>query len=507
MAVLLIGSTGNGKSTLGNFLFDPSPNAKEYFEVVTDNLPKTHTCKVVTLSVKYRQSQGQGSSRDIRNSHDTSRANSEDSSSAKSSISSQSKGTGGTTTSPGLLSKISKAIGVKNEDEEVTGSLTVIDTPGINESKEKDLECMTDLVTTLKEQQTIRACIFVMKFSAKIDQQYRDTIKCYSTLLPSLFSKNCLIVLTHYATDRRSEILRRKKGFNYDSFVKNIKEEIKKSSGIRSTPTVFSIDSVPFEDEELRKSRNVRDAMLSYIFSLKEVHLKEFRVAKTRVLQSEDQEEINAHKEKINGYNKKLLKESENAKEALLELQSKGEAIATIKTNLCKQEESLRNKDSDDLVTAHVWSVDEEWKFFKWQEKEFDETSKYEIHGVKRWTNGHCRWKEFIQEGNRVHGVVEGEFMYGLHASITLETKKRIKYAEDIENLKKNIKLLGIELHEAKVAEEECSKKYSKIDREKSALEKCIQEKKELIECLSLDTMTLEQAKARLEKQRSTTSQ
>ena len=135
--------------------------------------------------------------------------------------------------------------------------------------------------------------------------------------------------------------------------------------------------------------------------------------------------EINAHKEKINDYNEKLLKESENAKEALLELQSKGEAIATIKTNLSKQEESLRNKDSDDLVTADVWSVDEEWKFFKWQEKEFDETSKYEIHGVKRWTNGHCRWKEFIQEGNRVHGVVEGEFMYGLHASITLETKKK----------------------------------------------------------------------------------
>ena len=494
MAVLLIGSTGNGKSTLGNFLFDPSPNAKEYFEVVTDNLPKTHTCKVVTFSVKYRQSQGRGSSRDIQNS----RANSEDSSSAKSS---QSKGTGGTTTSPGLLGKIAKAIGVKNE--EVTGSLTVIDTPGINESKEKDLECMTDLVTTLKEQQTIRACIFVMKFSVKIDQQYRDTIKCYSTLLPSLFSQNCLIVLTHYATDKRSEILRRKKSFNYDSFVKNIKEEIKKSSGIRSTPIVFSIDSVPFEDE-LRKSRSVRDAMLSYIFSLKEVHLKEFRVAKTRVLQSEDREEINAHREKING---KLLKESENAKEALLELQSKGEAIATIKTNLSKQEESLRNKDSDDLVTAHVWSVDDEWKFFKWQEKEFDETSKYEIHGVKRWTNGHCRWKEFIHEGNRVHGVVEGEFMYGLHASITLETKKRIKYAEDIENLKNNIKLLGIELHEAEVAKEECSKKYSKIDREKSTLEKCIQEKKELIECLSLDTMTLEQAKARLEKQRSTRSQ
>ena len=42
--VLLIGLTGNGKSTLGNYLLDPK-FANPPFETATDNLPKTQKCK------------------------------------------------------------------------------------------------------------------------------------------------------------------------------------------------------------------------------------------------------------------------------------------------------------------------------------------------------------------------------------------------------------------------------------------------------------------------------
>ena len=609
MAVLLIGSTGNGKSTLGNFLFDPSSNAEELFEVARDNLPKTQSCKAITRDVKYRQGQRssdttsdggtsqdtpdgtsqdtpEGTSHDTPNgtssqdtpedtsqdtpdgtssqdtpegtsqdtpdgtssqdtpdgtsSHDTPEGTSQDTpdstssqdtpkgtsqdtpdgtssqdtpDSASQDISSHNTSredahqrSGGAKFVENAISllkstydKFSKAVGFKNEDKDMTKALTLIDTPGLNEGREKDFKHMTDLIDTLKRQQLFRVCIFVVKFSAKIDQQYKDTIKYYATLLPSLFSQNCLIVLTDYATDKRSEALRKKKGYDYDTIVKNITEEIIKSSGIRFTPIVFTIDSVPLEDEEVEQSKQVRDAMLSYIFSQRQVCMTEFRVAKTEILLSEDRKKINGYKGKIKGYSKRLKDMNPSAEDALDVLQSKEETITTIKADLIRQEESLKDKDSDDLVITHIWSIDDTWKFYNKQEKKFDETSEFEINNIKKWTNGHCQWKNFVQEGNRVHGVVEGKFMRGLYASITLETKKRNIHAEDIEKLKKAIESSKSEIQEVEHAVEDHRKKNSEFESEMSDLKRYIEDHREPIQSISHDTMTLEQARKLLE--------
>lgn len=44
MAILLIGSTGSGKSSLGNFLIDPAEEnifEKQHFKVANANMPET----------------------------------------------------------------------------------------------------------------------------------------------------------------------------------------------------------------------------------------------------------------------------------------------------------------------------------------------------------------------------------------------------------------------------------------------------------------------------------
>lgn len=68
-------------------------------------------------------------------------------------------------------------------------TLTIIDTPGLNESKESDLEHMIDLVETIQTAETIKACILVVKFSAKIDQQYLSSImpNCCPLFLKTVF--------------------------------------------------------------------------------------------------------------------------------------------------------------------------------------------------------------------------------------------------------------------------------------------------------------------------------
>ena len=480
MAVLLIGSTGNGKSTLGNFLFDPKFKNKEYFEVGKDNLPtKIQTCKEKTQIVKYQQE-----------CNDTSHGM-PDSSGAQSSTSHLSNANGIT---PSYTS-------FSNEEDEVSGSLTIIDTPGINETSGNDSEHMIDLVTTLKKQKIFKACIFVVKYTAKIDQQYRDTIKYYSTLLPDLFNHNCLIVLTHYATDERSQEIRKYQGHDHDTIIENVKKEIIESSGICFAPIVFSIDCVPFGADEEIEHKRVRDVMLSYIFALREVHMTEFHVAKTKEMKDEDRKKICSHKGNIVGYCESLKTMNGNAAEALEELKSLEERTTIIKEKLTKKEESLNDKDSDDLVIAHVWSVAEKWNPFKKQKKRFDVTSKFEVFKTQLWTRN-TKWKEYTQEGNRVHGVVKGKLTRGLYASITMETKKRVKYAEDIAELKEAIESLKSEQSNAEDAEEECKKKYGQFENETSSLIKYIEENRKEIENLSRDKMTLEEAKAWLEKRK-----
>ena len=356
---------------------------------------------------------------------------------------------------------------------------------------------MTDLVTTLKDQESFRACIIVVDFKAKVDQQYKGVIQYYSTLLPSLFGENkCFIVMTHYATDRRSENIRKMQNYEHDTVKKNFMKEI------GGTPYIFSIDSVPYEDGEVKQSKKFRDAILSHIFSLQEVNVTEFRVAKTSIMQSEDKEEIKSHEEKIKSYKERIQEANKKAEEARLESNTKEEVIATFEADRSRQEESLRDIDTNEFVTAHVWPFDKPWNFFKWQKKDFDETSEFEVFNVTKWTNEHCWFKEFTREGNRVYGVLEGAFMCGLEARITVETKKRIFHEKDIKNIKAKIQLLEYKLHEAKVTQEECRKKHDEFKSKAVNLQKKIKEEEELIECLSLDTMTLEQAKARLQKER-----
>jgi len=204
MAVMVVGSTGDGKSCLGNFLLNPLGEIK-YFETATDNVPCTQETRVVTEMVSSSRFSGHK-------------------------------------------------------------ALTVIDTPGLNESHRKDLEHTIGLVETLECINHINACLLVVRFDGKIDTQYKNTLEYYAKLFPALFDRNLAVVLTGFEMWVGAERRRRKEGIDVNAIDSNTLTELAKISGSSVRPELFKIDSLP-DEEDLGASLCVRDEVLEYIFS------------------------------------------------------------------------------------------------------------------------------------------------------------------------------------------------------------------------------------------------
>ncbi|XP_011404854.1 PREDICTED: uncharacterized protein LOC105313259 [Amphimedon queenslandica] len=442
MSVLLIGSTGMGKSSFGNFLIDPGEKHvfdNPTFSPGTDGRPKTQEVK-------------------------------------------------------------SKNVQLKSGETEMR--LDVIDTPGLNESAEKDLSHMIDIIKKLNDCEGVKACILVVKFNAKIDAQYKATIEYYSKLLPGLFERNVIIVLTEYATDERSEQQRKKKRIDVEQIKHDTIAELKKCSNqqIMYSPQLFMIDCLPVDDDELKTSLAIRSAILHYIFQLPPIKVKNVMVAKTDYIKQKDAEKYKELQGEIAGYSERLKEVNALSKNALDETRHKTREINEIESKICNLKKQLEDKDKEDKVVAEHQYINKESKELESITEAVDIKSPYEITSYMTWTNGRCEFKVLDQTPYTIKGTIEGEFMRGIYASVTAYTEKRIKYTGEIEELKKKIKTKNENLIECKKAWEKCRVEQKEYLEEIKLLEKYIAQRHVAAQKCRSDIMTIEEAAIKLEE-------
>ena len=220
--MVLIGSIGHGKSSLGNFLLDPDGN-NEYFRVGRANTPPTQTTQWKEVAVTYFESNHKYT--DCRGAPET--------------------------------------LNLEKSAQPVCTKITVIDATGVTEiSPGAYLQHTIDFVEKLKERASINACIFVARYNSYIDEQYTNTIEYYAKLQPSLFHHNPIIVMTNFAMDDRSIYVRSED--NVKQIISNVKTHITKIAKLPSEPIVICIDSHPFRssDQEVTAAKAARDAII-----------------------------------------------------------------------------------------------------------------------------------------------------------------------------------------------------------------------------------------------------
>ena len=435
MAILLMGSTGNGKSTLGNFLIDPDKDHiigdKQTFRTARDNLPQTQTISACKL-------------------------------------------------------------------QHGEQTFTVIDTPGLNESAWKDLRHMIDIVKYLRSLESVGACVLCTKFDAKIDGQYKATIAYYSKLLPTLFEGNVVVVMTDFATDERSVKLRQIKGTDEEKMKENTIAEIKKLAGLSYRPQLFTIDCLPVSEDEREISMETRKAILDYIAKLRPVPTAEVVVAKTEHLKQIDDKECGKIHGEIAGYNKRLKQANDRAAETFSKIENEEVKKSELVAELSNLRAELQLKDSGDLVIAEHWSLSREWKLFRWLSENVDITSQWKIANVKKWTNSKCEWSNEEVTEKHFKGKLQGNFMRGLFASLSLESTKRDKYATEIAILQERVSDKQKRLEDIEKALSEIRKEHDEFLDEISDLNQHLNECLKQIRALSTNYLSLKEAKDRL---------
>ena len=435
MAILLIGSTGNGKSTLGNFLVNPDNDHilgdKQTFRTARNNLPQTQT-----ISTGEFQYEGQ--------------------------------------------------------------KVTVVDTPGLNESAWKDLRHMIDIVKYLRNLESVEACVLCTKFDAKIDDQYKVTIAYYSKLLPTLFEGNLIVVMTELSTDQRSVARRLRKGTDEEQMKENAIAEIKEIAGLSYRPQLFTIDCLPVEEDERKISMETRKALLDYIAQLQPISTADVVVAKTEQLKQIDDKEFSRIRGEIKGYSNRLKQLNDQAAETFTEIEKEQVQKFEVVARLAPLQAELKLKDSGEYIIAEHWSLSREWKLLKWLSEKVDISSQWKIANVKKWSNGHCDWKEEEQTEKRFKCKLQGNFMRGLYASLTLETTKRDKYAAEVailhereSNEKKHLDGIEERLNKIRTERNEFLDEMSDLNQH---LDACLKRSR----ALSTNYLSLEQAQDRL---------
>ncbi len=268
--------------------------------------------------------------------------------------------------------------------------------------------------------------------------------------------------MTGYDCSEKAERKRKKAGIDVQKIQDNTIQEIVKICSSSFDPMLFKIDSLP-DDDDLEKNLEVRDAILSYIFSQEIIKITEFKVQKPDFLVALDIIEGLKLEGEISAEQARIASDNEALEKVMNKICNMKKELRDFDVKLMNLKDDKAYYDTSDMVDVEKWSVSKGWKASSSISDSFDISSEYPLREADKWDNGRCSWTSYDEKSYSVSGSLCST-LCGLYASVTYRTYKRDKYAEKIRSINNEIPSLEADIRGLKrsIQSEERNSEYSK---------------------------------------------
>lgn len=372
--------------------------------------------------------------------------------------------------------------------------LNIIDIPGLTIKAGSDVQHILGIVKYLKDlpSTVIVACVVVVNFNSKTDQLvFKETVRYYANLFPSLFEQNAIIVMTGYATEAQRSDIERVKSYTIN--------EVVNCASLSYTPKLFMINLSNCKfvtcDGAIEKSTEVRDAILKHLLSCKPLSItNEILVRKPQYLIEMNKEKIKDLAEEIAALHIEVSKceEKEYSKASIL---PQLEADLTLTNERIEDlQKQIEEYDNSELVVADTWAIDSEWKLLKRCMGSFNLHSEWMIDSFEQREEGAAKWTFTERTDFSMAGTVVGQRNKALHASLTIKTMKRQKYASDIFNWRSQMEEVAQLQKVQRESLENCQNDIQGCSDKIKILLQFIERKQDQVTKLSLPNMAIEDA-------------
>ena len=382
----MLGSTGSGKSTLSSFIYDPI----NYF-----NKPKFLRATSINPQTKHYQLENM----------------------------------------------------VHLDENNDNYQVMLVDTPGLNEDKIKDVEHMISTIDLLKSIDNITCIIICINFSYKIDSQFRTTIEYYANLLKECIATNLLVVLTNVRMDDLSIRERNIDGININKNKERLANEIKNIAGLDFTPVIFTIDANPYykDIKQVEQSRKKRVQLLDLICgSMSNTSVKELQFYKTPEIIIDDQKKLSSLRGFLEGYEIGLIDNFAMFKPSIDKISKLIKKRNKLITKISIVEEHLLEKNSINEQQINNWMFRKNYVTnddcgdcgncgnLGYMEY-FELSSRIPISRCIKSKPINLQWKDLYQTGSAIKGSIMGNFDIDTEAFIIIYGQKKDIYADQID--------------------------------------------------------------------------